>query len=83
MDEFVVMLPETDAEFAATLTPALVRVRCLAPPTPELRLAALEASVHLDDRQPIANGRLEMLHLYREQSISITLHRYGNLISAP
>lgn len=35
------------------------------------------------DRSVLANGRLELLGYLQEQTVSETMHRYGNLISAP
>lgn len=44
------------------------------------RQEALEAGLCVLDRPILANGRLELLNYVREQSISQTLHRYGNMI---
>ncbi len=71
---------ETDDELAARLDLDTVRVRMLTPPSHGLRAAARDASVHLAEAPPLVNGRVELLHLFREQSVSTTLHRYGNLI---
>jgi RHH-type proline utilization regulon transcriptional repressor/proline dehydrogenase/delta 1-pyrroline-5-carboxylate dehydrogenase len=35
--------------------------------------------VHVTDRSPIPSGRLELLLHLKEQSLSITYHRYGHL----
>ena len=35
------------------------------------------------DRSVLANGRLELLGYLQEQTVSETMHRYGNLIPAP
>ena len=43
-----------------------------------LRRAAITAHVHLADQPVVASGRVELLHLVREQSVSITRHRFGN-----
>ena len=43
-----------------------------------LRRAAADAWVHLDDRRPVAEGRVELPRWSREQSVSITAHRHGN-----
>ncbi|MGZ0654484.1 proline dehydrogenase family protein [Coraliomargarita sp. W4R72] len=45
-----------------------------------LQAAANEATVTVISRIPLANGRLELLAYLREQSVSETIHRYGNII---
>ena len=40
------------------------------------------ATIFLDDRPPISDGRIELLRYLREQTVSRTLHRFGNLISS-
>ena len=42
--------------------------------------AAHAAGVVVDDQQITGDGRVELLHWVREQSISRTLHRFGNLL---
>jgi RHH-type proline utilization regulon transcriptional repressor/proline dehydrogenase/delta 1-pyrroline-5-carboxylate dehydrogenase len=42
--------------------------------------AANEAHVAVIDPPALANGRLELRYYLREQVISQTTHRYGNLI---
>ncbi len=46
---------------------------------PELKAAAIEAGLRLVDAPVVTNGRLEMLWLLREQAVTETLHRYGNI----
>lgn len=55
------------------------RVRLTSPASSFLREAAVDGSVHVIDVPVLANGRLELLHYLREQSISADYHRYGNL----
>jgi len=47
------------------------RLTCEPPPT---------AGVHLVDDPVTSDGRIELQHYLREQSISRTRHRYGNLV---
>jgi RHH-type proline utilization regulon transcriptional repressor/proline dehydrogenase/delta 1-pyrroline-5-carboxylate dehydrogenase len=54
------------------------RVRVLGRVPEALRRAAADAWVHLDDRRPVAEGRVELPRWSREQSVSITAHRHGN-----
>lgn len=49
----------------------------------ELYRASNEASVQLIRWDVLANGRLELQHYFREQSISESTHRYGNIIPKP
>lgn len=48
-----------------------------------LRRAANDAALQLVDWSVLLNGRLELLHYFREQSISECIHRYGNIIPKP
>ncbi len=80
----VVQVPErelSDADLVARLRSIGVpRIRLIgAEPSRELRLAAAAAGVHLADSPVVADGRIELLHLVREQAVSRTLHRFGNL----
>jgi RHH-type proline utilization regulon transcriptional repressor/proline dehydrogenase/delta 1-pyrroline-5-carboxylate dehydrogenase len=65
-------------EFAATVTgrpPA--RIRALGSvPVPE----ALPAAPNVDRRAVVLNGRIELARYLREQAVSRTLHRFGNIV---
>jgi RHH-type transcriptional regulator, proline utilization regulon repressor / proline dehydrogenase / delta 1-pyrroline-5-carboxylate dehydrogenase len=56
------------------------RLRLLMSPSTPLRQAANRSLVHVVDAPVLANGRLELRHYMREQAISQTVHRYGNLM---
>jgi RHH-type proline utilization regulon transcriptional repressor/proline dehydrogenase/delta 1-pyrroline-5-carboxylate dehydrogenase len=56
------------------------RIRATSPLTREANLAANDAHVLIVDSEVLLNGRLELRHYHREQAISMTTHRYGNLI---
>ena len=72
---------ETGVEFAGRLgSLAVPRVRVVGTSSDELRAAANEAGIHLADDPVTAEGRIELLHYLREQSISRTTHRYGNVL---
>jgi RHH-type proline utilization regulon transcriptional repressor/proline dehydrogenase/delta 1-pyrroline-5-carboxylate dehydrogenase len=45
-----------------------------------VRRAAIAAEVDLVDAPVTASGRLELRWYLREQAISQTLHRFGNLV---
>ncbi|HTH48481.1 MAG TPA: bifunctional proline dehydrogenase/L-glutamate gamma-semialdehyde dehydrogenase [Candidatus Limnocylindria bacterium] len=74
---------ETDAQLAARL-PALAReaefLRTLHPPSAALLTAAYEAGLNWIDAPLVAHGRTELTRWLREQSISETRHRYGQLL---
>jgi RHH-type proline utilization regulon transcriptional repressor/proline dehydrogenase/delta 1-pyrroline-5-carboxylate dehydrogenase len=72
------LVVESASELLARLAPPAVgRVRLLGT---EPDLAALEPDVHVDARPPVLLGRVELLRYLREQAVSRTLHRYGNLV---
>jgi RHH-type proline utilization regulon transcriptional repressor/proline dehydrogenase/delta 1-pyrroline-5-carboxylate dehydrogenase len=48
--------------------------------SPALKAAAIAAGIRLVDHPVLLNGRLELLWLLREQSVSETRHRYGNVM---
>ncbi|MBS1265466.1 MAG: 1-pyrroline-5-carboxylate dehydrogenase 2 [Acidimicrobiaceae bacterium] len=48
-----------------------------------VRRAAISAEVDLVDAPVTASGRLELRWYLREQAISRTLHRFGNLVGVP
>ncbi len=73
---------ESAADFAARLpTLGVDRVRVIGTVDPALRRAANDAAVHLADAPVTSDGRLELAHYLREQVVSRTLHRYGNLLT--
>ncbi len=73
---------EDDASFAARVGRlGALRVRVLGPVSTELRRAAIAAGVHLADDPVTRSGRVELAHYLREQSVSETRHRFGNLVA--
>ena len=72
---------EPESAFAARLgTLDVVRVRVLGAVGDELRRAAVAAGVHLADDAVTCSGRVELAHYLREQAVSETRHRFGNLV---
>lgn len=65
----------------ATRSVARVRLVGLAPTADDHRRAA-ELGLHLITGPITPAGRVELLHLVREQAMSVTLHRFGNLHNA-
>jgi len=72
---------ETSEAFAQRLEGlAVERVRIIGPLAAEIRDEAHRLGLHVADEEVTGEGRREMLHYLREQAISRTMHRYGNLI---
>ena len=73
---------ESDEEFARRIAALGVeRVRVLGSISGTVRTVSALAHVHLADAPVTANGRIELLHYLREQAVSRTLHRFGNLVA--
>jgi RHH-type proline utilization regulon transcriptional repressor/proline dehydrogenase/delta 1-pyrroline-5-carboxylate dehydrogenase len=69
---------EDDAEFAVSLAHH-DRVRAFGPLDDVVHAAANEAHVFISDDPLVLDGRIELRHYVREQSITQTTHRYGNV----
>lgn len=59
------------------------RLRVFSPIGRDLREAANEAHVAVIDAPLTNNGRVELRYYLREQAVSHTTHRYGNVIQEP
>lgn len=74
---------ESDEAFLASMG-AYDRVRTC---SPELPLAyyekAAELGMYIATAKPVVEGRLELLHYLKEQSISFEYHRYGSITEEP
>ncbi len=69
-----------DGEFEASLaTRRWGRVRMVGTVPESLREAAVDHDVHIIDEPVTPSGRLELRLYLREQAISQTLHRFGNV----
>jgi RHH-type proline utilization regulon transcriptional repressor/proline dehydrogenase/delta 1-pyrroline-5-carboxylate dehydrogenase len=77
---------ESDSAFAARL-PKLAEkaefLRTFTPPSEEILRAAHAADLNWIDAPLSADGRVELNRWLREQSVSETLHRYGNIVARP
>jgi RHH-type proline utilization regulon transcriptional repressor/proline dehydrogenase/delta 1-pyrroline-5-carboxylate dehydrogenase len=72
---------EDDESFVARLQGMRFgRVRHVGPASEPLRTSAAAAEVDVVDEPVVTSGRLEMRWYVREQAVSRTLHRFGNLI---
>jgi RHH-type proline utilization regulon transcriptional repressor/proline dehydrogenase/delta 1-pyrroline-5-carboxylate dehydrogenase len=58
----------------------LDKVRVLGDVPAVLRQAAAACAIPVDDAPVVAEGRIELLRWVREQSVSRTRHRYGNIV---
>jgi RHH-type proline utilization regulon transcriptional repressor/proline dehydrogenase/delta 1-pyrroline-5-carboxylate dehydrogenase len=74
------ILHETDADLIAAL-PKIDRIRYAAPDRVprEVFAAAAETGFYIARTPVRMEGRLELLHYYRQQSVCTNYHRYGNL----
>lgn len=71
---------ESQTAFANSISErGIKRVRLLQAPPQELQIALARAACRLNLGPVLANGRLELLNLMREVSISRDYQRYGNL----
>jgi RHH-type proline utilization regulon transcriptional repressor/proline dehydrogenase/delta 1-pyrroline-5-carboxylate dehydrogenase len=79
--QLVVEEPDTlIARLQALGESAVARVRLLGHEPP---LLVLEPHVHVDSRPPVLLGQVELLRYVREQTVSRTLHRFGNVVASP
>jgi RHH-type proline utilization regulon transcriptional repressor/proline dehydrogenase/delta 1-pyrroline-5-carboxylate dehydrogenase len=77
----VQVVVEDEASLIARLASSnYERLRVLAPLSTDLRRCANRAGINVVDAAVVANGRLEMRYYLREQSVSQTVHRYGNVL---
>ena len=73
-------LGESDLDFVQRLlNKGVARIRVVASLSPEARTVANAGGMHIADSAVTASGRIELQHYVREQAISRTLHRFGNV----
>lgn len=71
---------ETDAVFAERMQ-VYERIRCVRTALPEVLISkSAQTGMYIASQSPVAEGRIEMLHYLKEQSVSYEYHRYGNII---
>jgi RHH-type proline utilization regulon transcriptional repressor/proline dehydrogenase/delta 1-pyrroline-5-carboxylate dehydrogenase len=79
----VQVVVETEQELMARLSDLRFgRVRHVGDPSDDFHSAAWQAEVDVDDAPVTAAGRVELIHYVREQAISRTMHRFGNILEA-
>ena len=60
------------------------RIRtCSANLSMEIYKKAAELGKHIAMQKPLNEGRLELLHYVKEQSIAFEYHRYGSITETP
>ncbi len=82
--EGIALVEEGESNLTSLLQvtpPPVDRLRGLAPLETELRRALNHAGISVVDGPVLANGRLELGHYLREQAVSQTVHRYGNVLA--
>lgn len=72
LDEFLKVMPEYE------------RVRTCSPNIPRnLYERAAETNQYIATARPVKEGRIELIHYIKEQSISFEYHRYGSISDVP
>ena len=60
------------------------RIRTCSPNIPkEMYEVAAEYDMYIATAPPVKQGRIELLHYIKEQSISFEYHRYGSISEVP
>lgn len=80
VDGFAARLGATTSADPSLEWAPVERIRVLGPVEPELRELARRRDLHVAADPVTSEGRIELLHYLKEQAISRTLHRYGNLL---
>jgi RHH-type transcriptional regulator, proline utilization regulon repressor / proline dehydrogenase / delta 1-pyrroline-5-carboxylate dehydrogenase len=65
---------------AGDIASAVDRIRLLGAITTAARRALVLDGLYVDDRDVVANGRIELVRHVREQAVSRTRHRYGTVL---
>jgi RHH-type proline utilization regulon transcriptional repressor/proline dehydrogenase/delta 1-pyrroline-5-carboxylate dehydrogenase len=74
---------QTLSEFIASM-PAYERIRTCSPDIPrEMYEAAAAIDKYIATAPPVREGRVELIHYIKEQSISFEYHRYGSITEVP
>jgi NAD-dependent aldehyde dehydrogenases len=77
-NDFQVKL-QNDDEFVAEMN-SYSRIRCCSEQLPrEYHQKAAELGKYIATAKPVVEGRLELLHYLKEQSIAFEYHRYGSI----
>jgi RHH-type transcriptional regulator, proline utilization regulon repressor / proline dehydrogenase / delta 1-pyrroline-5-carboxylate dehydrogenase len=75
---------ESGEAFAASLAgSAGARLRLVGPAEPEVLAAAADHAMAVYDEPMCSHGRVELVRWLREQVVTRSLHRYGNVVYTP
>ena len=73
------VIVQTETEFIETMD-SFERIRVCSPDlSDEMYNKAAKLGKHIANIKPLAEGRLELLHYLKEQSVSFEYHRYGSI----
>ena len=79
----VKFVEESDEAFLASMA-SYERIRTCSPNLPLAYYEkAAELGVYIANAKPVVEGRLELLHYLKEQSIAFEYHRYGSITEEP
>jgi RHH-type proline utilization regulon transcriptional repressor/proline dehydrogenase/delta 1-pyrroline-5-carboxylate dehydrogenase len=74
---------ESLAEFLPTMK-QYERIRTCRPDIPmEMYVEAARIDKYIATAKPVKNGRVELIHYFKEQSIAFEYHRYGSITEVP
>ncbi|MDR0977346.1 MAG: aldehyde dehydrogenase family protein, partial [Prevotellaceae bacterium] len=77
------LVQESVAEFIGSMN-EYERIRTCSPDIPmEMYQAAAAIDKYIATARPVNNGRVELIHYIKEQSISFEYHRYGSIADVP
>lgn len=77
------MLLQTEAEFINSME-KYERIRtCTADLSIDIYKKAAQLGKYIAMQKPLAEGRLELLHYLKEQSVTFEYHRYGSITEVP
>ena len=77
------VLSQSRAEFTATIK-NYERIRTIHDELPkELLTAAAQQDKYIAYWKPLNEGRVELIHYFKEQSVAFEYHRYGSIIEKP
>ena len=79
----VVRVNDQRAIDVAVASGDVTKVRVIGEIGAELRAALGAAAIPVDDAPVVPHGRIELLRWVREQAVSVTTHRYGNVGAGP
>jgi RHH-type transcriptional regulator, proline utilization regulon repressor / proline dehydrogenase / delta 1-pyrroline-5-carboxylate dehydrogenase len=80
IDQWIKVVVEQEANWHQRLQAGHIKnVRMISDPSKETKKVLAETISHFNFSPVLMNGRLELLYLLREMSVSRDYHRYGNL----